>query len=239
MPAVSVITLPLAAHTQVSPRLSLLTLDIRDVRLSFDAGQAILLAPHGHTPRRPYSIASSPEQASATGYLDVLIAAGEHGLPWATPGVLVDVEGPVGAFRVPETTADTHLLFVAGGTGIAPIHAMLDQVIRHGPGVRPSLLYSARTSSEFAFLDDFHRWERAGQLEVHLTVTRQQVEWHGRRGRIGREHFEAVLHDAAHTVCVLCGPSALVEDASTVLAALGVAPDAIHRERWGAPRAAR
>ena len=235
----SVITVPLAAHRQVSPRLSLLTLDIRNEPLAFEAGQAVLLAPHGHTPRRPYSIASSPAHAAATGGLDVLIAAGDHGLPWATPGALVDVEGPVGTFRVPATAADAHVLFVAGGTGIAPIHAMLDQLIRRPPAVRPSLLYSARTSNEFAFLDDLHRWERSGQLELHLTVTRQQADWQGRRGRIGREHFEAVLHDAASTICVVCGPPALVEDASATLGALGVSADAIHRERWGTPRASR
>jgi NAD(P)H-flavin reductase len=236
---VTVITASLTSHTQVSPRLSLLTLDVRGTALTFEAGQALLVAPHGHTPRRPYSIASSPAHAADTGQIELLIAAGEHGLPWATPGALVDVEGPVGAFRVPHAAADAHLLFVAGGTGIAPIHAMLDEVIRRRPAVRPSLLYSARTSHEFAFLDDFRAWERAGRLEVHLTVTRHEPGWHGRRGRVGREHFEAVLHDAGRTVCVLCGPAALVEDASAMLGTLGVGPESLHRERWGAPRATR
>ena len=235
----TVITASLTSHTRISPRLSLLTIDVRHAALTFEAGQAVLVAPHGHTPRRPYSIASSPAHTRDTGHLELLIAPGEHGLPWATPGALVDIEGPIGAFRVPKTPVDAHLLFVAGGTGIAPIHAMLDDVVRRRPAVRPSLLYSARTSTEFAFLDTFREWERAGALELHLTVTRQEADWPGRRGRIGREHFEAVLHDARRTVCVLCGPAALVEDASVMLGTLGVPEGSVHRERWGTPTRAR
>src|SRR5688572_6205158 len=110
-----------------------------------------MVGPHGQDDRRPYSIACSPERASETGRLELLItieAEGDRGtnLAAATAGTMVDVEGPVGAFTFPATLDRDWLLFVAGGTGIAPLRAMLDHALRRHPSERISVLYSARRS---------------------------------------------------------------------------------------------
>ena len=52
-------------------------------------------------------------------------------LPEASRGMLVDLEGPMGTFTFPESPTQQRLLFVAGGTGIAPLRAMIDHAIRH------------------------------------------------------------------------------------------------------------
>ena len=71
-------------------------------------------------------------------------------------------------------------LFVAGGTGISPLRAMLRHLIATDAGVPLSVLYSARVPEELAFRDELERLARRGLIQLHLAVTGP-----GRR-RLGR-----------------------------------------------------
>jgi NAD(P)H-flavin reductase len=236
-PVPPVVTLPLVDVAAVTPRSRLISLDLRGHPFPFEPGQAVVVGDYGQPVRRPYSIASSPERAAETQHLELLVgvddagAAGPH-LSLRGAGDHVDVEGPVGTFTFPPTLEHRRLLFVAGGTGIAPLRAMLDHALRVHPAERVSLLYSVRRADEFAFTDEFRSFERQGRLEFHPTVTRDDDAWAGGRGRIARAHFEAVLHDRTDTLCFICGPGSLVTDAVATLSELGVPRQAIRTEEW-------
>ena len=233
------LTVPIIDVAASTPRSRLVRLDTGNQPFAFNPGHAVMVGRHGQSERRPYSIASSPEQVAEAQRIELLItvepdgALGPH-LDPATPGTLVDVEGPIGTFTLPPVPADSWLLFVAGGTGIAPLRSMLDHTLRRHPGPRISLLYSARRGDEFAFVEELQRHAAAGRIELHQTVTRDESSaWSGRRGRIGRSHFEAVLHDPEGTVCVVCGPEPLVGESVSTLKALGVPDGQIRTEQWG------
>jgi ferredoxin-NADP reductase len=236
---VPVVTVPIIEVFTSTPRSRLVSLDIRGQRFSFEPGNAVMVGTHGQSERRAYSIACSPEQAAATRRIELLITIEENGslganLAPATPGTLVDVEGPIGAFRMPDVPTEGRLLFVAGGAGIAPLRSMLDHTLRRPSGPRISLLYSARRGDEFAFIDELQRHAAAGRIELHQTVTRDESSaWSGRRGRIGRSHFEAVVHHPERTFCVVCGPEPLVSESVSTLEALGVPDVQIRTEQWG------
>jgi ring-1,2-phenylacetyl-CoA epoxidase subunit PaaE len=233
---VTILTLPLARVDYASPRSRLLSIDISGRSFNFLPGQGVMMAAPGAAVRRPFSIACSPERAVETHALELLIAleGGSSDLRWATPGALVDVEGPIGTFTFPSSLQQSRVLFVAGGTGIAPVRAMVDHVMRRHPAEKISLLYSTRRSDEFAFVEELRAYERAGRLELHQTVTRDEdTSWGGRRGRIGRNHFEAVLHDPAATLCFVCGPPSLVSESAATLKELGVPEKLIRTEDWG------
>ena len=194
---------------------------------------------HGQPERRPYSIACSPERSRESGHLELLIALepdgalGSH-LASIRPGSLIDIDGPLGTFVFPETPDHHRVLFVAGGTGIAPLRAMIDHALRRHPARRVSLLYSARRRDEFAFIDELREHAAAGRLELHQTVTRDEsAAWSGGRGRIGRAHFASVLHEPDATLCFVCGPPALVVESVATLKALGVPDEHIRTEGWG------
>jgi ferredoxin-NADP reductase len=158
-----------------------------------------------------------------------------RGLADATPGTLVDIDGPHGTFVFPEPPEQHRLLFVAGGTGIAPLRSMLDHALRRHTDVRVSLLYSARRSDEFAFMEELRAHERAGRIELHPTITRDDiaVEWAGGRGRIGRSHFERALREPEATLCFVCGPAPMVIESVATLRLLGVPDTQIRTEGWG------
>jgi ferredoxin-NADP reductase len=236
---VPVVTVPIVDVAASTPRSRLVSLDISHQPFTFESGHAVMVGQHGQSERRPYSIASSPEQAAETRRIELLIATeadgslGSHLGP-AQVGTLLDVEGPIGTFTLPQVPTEGWLLLVAGGTGIAPLRSMLDHALRRPPGPRISLLYSARRGDEFAFVEELRHHAAAGRIELHQTVTRDESSaWSGQRGRIGRSHFEAVLHDPAATFCVVCGPEPLVSESVSTLNALGVPDLQIRTEQWG------
>lgn len=234
----AVVTAPLVRVAPATPRSRLLVVDFRNRAFDFLPGHAVLIGAHGQADRRPYSIASSPERAGETGQLELLVSTEPDGqigphLPSPAVGSLIDMEGPLGTFVFPPDPAQQHLLFIGGGTGIAPLRAMIDHALRRQPSHAMSLLYSARRRDEFAFVDELQAHAAAGRLELHQTVTRDDSTWSGGRGRIGRSHYEAVLHDATSTLCFVCGPRAMVAESVAELQALGVPDAAIRTEGWG------
>jgi ferredoxin-NADP reductase len=235
---VALLTVPLARVEQASVRSRLLIADISGYPFQYLPGQAVMMAPHGAPARRPFSLASSPDRATETHSVELLIAmeGGSEDLRWATAGALIDLEGPFGTFTFPASVEESRVLFVAGGTGIAPVRAMLDHALRRHPTQKISLLYSTRRSDEFVFTEEFRDHERAGRIELHQTVTRDDsTSWDGKRGRISRSHFEVVLHEPASTLCFVCGPASLVSESAATLEELGVPAALIRTEDWRRP----
>ncbi len=228
-----------------TPRARFVQIDLGGAAFDYAPGQFVLVAPHGQPQRRPYSIASAPEDAKRSGVIDLLVGTdpisdGAHGAPaegettWnfdPAPGDRVDVEGPFGSFTFPESPAERRFLFVAGGTGIAPLRAML----RHALGIphdRIGLFYSARTPDDFAFQDELRALAEAGAIDLRQTVTRDAGErWTGSRGRAKAESLRELV-DGPETLCFVCGPLALVAATSTMLEALDIAPNRIRMEEW-------
>ena len=230
------VTLTIRDVIAATPRARIVRLDLGGRAFPFAPGQAVMVADHGSSERpRPYSLASAPEDAARDGWLELLVgvkpsgAAGPH-LTLA-PGQRVDVDGPIGQFTFPEESPEQRFAFVAGGTGIAPLRAMLHRALaRAGAGI--AVLYSARTRDEFAYEDELRALAAAGRLELHQTVTRGGDDgWTGPRGRLGRADLAPLVRDP-DTLCFICGPPPLVEDIPKLLGELGVAPERIRVEMW-------
>jgi len=199
---------------------------LRGQRFDFLAGQYVLLGQAGQPDRRPYSIASAPAEAARQGALEFLIQVDEHGspgphLPALDPGVGLAVEGPAGDFTLrPEPGAD--YLFVAGGTGVAPIRSMVFHVLETDPGARVSLVQAARSGDELSYGAEFRALAREGRIHLLESVTREAPDlWHGVRGRV-RPADLAPLAPGPRTLAFVCGPDSLVEEIPRLLAALGV-----------------
>jgi ferredoxin-NADP reductase len=230
-------TRPIVAIAEATPRARIVRIDVRGLAFDFQPGQAIWVGAHGQTDRKPYSIASAPEDVARDERLELLVgvdASGEAGphLPLAS-GTMLDVEGPLGRFTFPSEPTARRFLFIAGGTGIAPLRSMLHHAL-HVPHDEIGLLYSARRPDEFAYADELLAMSRARALELKMKVTRdvERATWAGPRGRITRDDLAPLVHDG-RTLCFVCGPHALVEEMPRMLRELGVPADHIHTEQWG------
>jgi len=230
------LTLRIRDVSPATPRARLVRIDLEGHPFEFAAGQAVFVGNHGGDLRRPYSIASAPEDAVRDRAIELLVGVRDTGEPGdhltLTPGAEVDVEGPVGSFTCPSSIAEPNVVFVAGGTGIAPLRAMLRHAIAMRPAPRIGLLYSARTPEEFAFADEFQALAAHGAIEFRQTITRETtLDWSGSRGRIDREALHPLVH-GADTLCFVCGPRALVDDMPKLLLEMGIPPKNVRIEEW-------
>ena len=229
------ITVPVRQITQSTPRTRILNLDVRAAEFSFAAGQAVMLGLSGSPLRKPYSIASAPWEVRKSGTMQLLVQIDGGGLDphleLAAPGTPLDLEGPFGSFGLPEPV-DRPMLFIAGGTGIAPLRSMLIEHLSR-PTTHPvSLIYSARSIDEFAFRPELIALESARRLTAYFTITREErPEWSGRRGRISGELLKEAL-PSTDSICLICGPPQLVTDARLLLSQLGVSDDQILVEKY-------
>jgi ferredoxin-NADP reductase len=226
------ITLPVASIRRATPTSRILRLSL-DAPFGYEPGQSALIGSHGQPDRRHYSLATPPEIAKREQALEFLVRTERDGgigphLDGIHRGTLVDVEGPVGRFVLPDPFAERQLLFVAGGTGIAPIRAMLLRAAAV-PGVALALAYSARSSKEFAFLAELDAMRRTG-LRLLLTATREAPgSWKHDRGRLNQTRLSPLV-TSPETLCFVCGPPPLVEDVPRALMKLGIEEGRIRTE---------
>jgi ferredoxin-NADP reductase len=233
------LTLPIVDTEPATPRAHIIRLDLQGQPFPYRPGQAAFIQPAGADKRRPYSIASAPEETAQHGRLEFLVqtdATGASGLlpDLIKPGTLATVDGPLGSFVFPaEHPVEKNFVFIAGGTGIAPLRSMLwHTLLAERPG-RIGLIYSVRSPEEFAYRNEFEKLEQDGRLTFRHTVTRNTAEgWAGRQGRIDVACLTDMI-DPGNTICFVCGPPALVGDIKPQLAALGVREDQIRMEQWG------
>ena len=226
---------------KATPTTRIVRLDLGGAPFAFAAGQAALIGPEEHDARIPYSIASAPIETSENGWLDFLIKVEPSGR-WGhlfdavAPGMRLGIQGPFGAFLFPSRPPERHFLFIAGGTGIAPIRAMIRQALLAGQRGRLRLLYSAKTAYDFAYLPELGELAATSGLDLRLHVTRHVPEPDRRAttaatGRITAEQL-APLIDDRQTLCFVCGPESMVADVPRMLVDLGVDKSRVRIEEW-------
>lgn len=226
------LTLGIREVQSATPRARIVKIDLGAATFDYLAGQAVLVGAPGEQ-RRPYSVAAAPEDARRERCIELLVGVPDDrnaGAPFEQ-GRQVDVEGPLGSFTFPASPSESRFAFIAGGTGIAPLRAMLHHALSI-PHQEIGLFYSARTPDDFAYEAEFRALAREGRLRLRQTVTRSVDDaWVGPRGRFGRAELQPLVHDPA-TLCFVCGPRAFVSEISGVLAELGIERARIKVEEW-------
>jgi ferredoxin-NADP reductase len=224
----------LLSNAPETPTTRRVRLDVDGIPFLYRAGQAASLAA-GHAEPTPYSIASAPHETARHGWLEFLIkvdGSSRFGAIVETlqPGVDIRVQGPAGQFVLPELSGDMPLVFIAGGTGIAPMRSMIFEALHKGHRGTRSLVYSARTPGEFAYLDELRALAERGELSLTLTLTGEVEEWAHARGRTRAEHLSELVSPAA--MAFVCGPPAMVAELPPALVSLGLPRDRIRTDDW-------
>ena len=214
-------------------RASTLVLDVPDWP-GHRAGQHVdvrLTADDGYQAERSYSISAAPgagpsitveelDDGEVSPYLVRDLQVGD----------VLELRGPLGGWFVWTPDMDGPLLLIAGGSGIAPLMAMLRH---HGATGRPSparMLLSAKDPDAVIFARELQT------LDAAITYTRRSPPgWTGFARRVDAEMLAEVGWPPERRPRVyVCGPTAFVEAVATDLVALGHDPDRIRTERFGA-----
>ncbi len=216
---------------------------------AFRGGQYARLQVPGDGQWRSYSFASAvsavsaASAASASGdlprleFLVRLLPGGAMSGYLAGPAAVGDeilIEGPYGRFLLGDPGAP--VIFVAGGTGLAPVIAMLDE-IRVSTGGRPQILLSfgCATEENLFYLDELKLREFwMPNLEVRVSVETGAPK--GSRFASGTpvDAFDAGDVKDPATMAYLCGPPGMIEAAHERLTGFGLSPDNIVAEEFAA-----
>jgi ferredoxin-NADP reductase len=206
------------------------------------AGQHLdirLTADDGYEAQRAYSIASAPSDAR----IELLIEKLEEGEvssyfhEIARVGDLVDVRGPLGGHFVWRAEDGGPLLLLAGGSGIAPLMAMVREWVRSASGLPLMLAYSARTWDELAFRDELMDIAQRRPAFRFVAVTTREAK---RRAsdldrRIDAAALEALLASWGQRPrhAYVCGSNRFVEGVTRGLPDSVLPAGIIRTERYG------
>ena len=188
--------------------------------LRFLPGQYVDILAHGL--RRSYSLANAPR---ADALLELIVKhypGGQLSDYWfnrAREGDLLRLEGPFGTFFLRDA-APTNIVFLATGTGIAPVKALLEEIAvdparagRH----RIAVFWGNRKAESFC-------WDPAVlglDIGFHHILSGDGEDWQGSRGYV---QDAAIRHgiDPADTMVYACGSDAMIASARAMLLALGL-----------------
>jgi len=185
-------------------------------RLQFLAGQYIeFLLKDGR--RRAFSLANAPHDDELL-QLHVRLAPGgaftEHVFHGMKEKDILRFEGPHGTFFLREDS-NKPIVFVAGGTGFAPIKAMIEHAL-HTRLMRPMTLYwGARRPVDLYQHSLAVRWQREHPHFSYVPVLSDALPEDGWSGRTGLVHRAAMkdFADLSYHQVYVCGAPAMVDAA--------------------------
>jgi ferredoxin-NADP reductase len=192
-----------------------------------------LSADDGYTAQRSYSLSSPPadpliemyverlDDGEVSGYLADVVAPGDE----------LEVRGPIGGWFVWDGTFPA--VGIGGGTGVAPLVAMLRHARHLGRLDLLQLAVSSRTLAELPYADEL---AAAGAV---IALSREDSAAGRIAGRLAAAELEplvtarAATREAGGNTFYLCGSTGFTETASTLLMGLRVPAEAVRVERFG------
>lgn len=142
-------------------------------------------------------------------------------------GDRVDLIGVAGHGFELEPLRHRDLVFVAMGTGVAPLRSVLRHVLRRKEEFgKLVVLYGARTPDDFCYRDETAGWEDAG-VELRQVISRPgEHEWSGPTGYV-QSLLDHVLPELKSPVALVCGSREMIAQTRDRLQQMGFAADAI------------
>lgn len=214
------------------PYLDIAVMKVRtDAAYRYRAGQYATIEVPGH-PRawRPYSMATAPRP---DGLLEFHVRAVDLGDVSTALVHEIDVGstlrlGPPMGTAVVSTTGQRPLLVIAGGTGLAPCRAIVEQVLATQPGRPVQLYFAARRTQELYNLPTLAQLAERHPALTLVPVATEDPDFPGTRGPLPDVVTQAgPWHE--HEV-YLSGPPGLVHALDRTLARLKVPPEQVHHD---------
>jgi ferredoxin-NADP reductase len=223
-----------------TPRVRSLTFDVPDWPGHLP-GQHIdvrLTAEDGYRAQRSYSISAPAdgtrvtitverlEDGEVSTYLTDVLEVGDR----------IELRGPIGGYFVWEPSRGGPLGLIGGGSGVAPLMAMLRARVAADSDVPVRMLCSWRTAEDIIYADELAAIARDVEgLSITHTLTRSSPDgWSGRHGRVDREALAQLAWPSEQEpLTYVCGPTGFVEAVASALVELGHDPRRILTERFG------
>lgn len=200
--------------------------------LSFLPGQYVNVLVPGTDQRRSYSFSSPPGSETQS----FLVRDIQPGLmstflrDRATPGTPMEFVGPSGSFYLREIRRP--LLFLAGGTGLAPFLSMLGRIAETGAAGQPiRMVYGVTNDADLVEIERLEALAARIPDFAFITCVAAEQSAQPRKGYVTAHIAPADLHGGEVDV-YLCGPPAMVDAVRGWLAEQGVTPANFYYEKF-------
>lgn len=197
---------------------------------AFLPGQYVNIGVPGSGDHRSYSFSTAPGDRSL-GFLIKKIPGGlmSTWLARARPGDRLDLTGPMGSFYLRD--GDGPLLFLAGGTGLAPFLSMLEVLARAGSRRHIHLIYGVTRDLDLVLVDEVAAYARLLPNFTFATVVADPASDHPRKGWV-TQHMPQDMLAAGEVDVYLCGPPPMVDAVRHYLDDNGIRPASFHYEKF-------
>ena len=190
-----------------------------DARIEFVPGQVAMLQVTDQPPAY-FAFASAPEDPD----LEVLVkqkGGASNVIYEMKAGDTIELAGIVGHGFPLEKEKHRDLVFVAMGTGVAPLRSALRHVLkRKNDFGQLVVLYGARTPDDFCYRDETDAWEDAG-VELRQVISRPDGhEWSGPTGYV-QSLLDNVLPNLKSPVALICGSKEMIDQTRERLIKMG------------------
>lgn len=184
-------------------------------KLNYIAGQYIdIIMSDGR--HRTYSIAGAPRD---DGMIELHIRNVEGGrfsdfvFHHLEQKTILRIEGPMGAFYLRQDS-QRPMLLVAGGTGLAPIKAIVEAAQQVGDTREIVLYWGVRSKRDLYFQETVEQWAESEQFNYVPVLSEPDNDWQGRSGFVHQAVMEDVSNIAQYDVYA-AGPPIMVSSART------------------------
>ncbi|HYX35090.1 MAG TPA: 2Fe-2S iron-sulfur cluster-binding protein [Oligoflexus sp.] len=194
----------------------------------FHPGQFVLLRING-LPERSYSMSNRSSGSALEFFVRVIPGGRVSG--WIgselNPGTSVEVEGPFGSSYLRQDHTGP-ILAVAGGSGMAPIKAIVEAALHYGMKQDIHLYFGVREERDLYLLGHFESLQRQySNLYFHTVLDRGSERSRHRIGRLDQVIFSDWKVFEGTWQAYVAGPPPLVESMAHRLPDKGIPPDSI------------
>jgi Na+-transporting NADH:ubiquinone oxidoreductase subunit F len=184
---------------------------------------------------RAYSISSDPADKDSIELIIRLVPGGictTYCFEYLKAGDETKFNGPYGDFRLTET--DAPMVFIAGGSGMAPIKCILHHMKNTGNNRKATYYFGANKVNELCLLDLMRSFET--ELEdfkfIPVVADPQENEnWDGEKGLV-TEAVKRNLKNASECEAYLCGSPGMIDAAIKTLIELGMKEENIFFDKF-------
>jgi len=205
--------------------------------MRFNAGQYSSLRIPGSEEYRAYSMANTPRSSDRLEFIIKVFPGGlfsgllEGGI---TVGQEMEAKGPYGVFRLREKS-DSDIICVGGGSGMAPIWSLLNDMAERGIKRKATYFYGARTRKDLFYVDLLQQLEErlpGFRFVPALSMATAEDEWTGETGLITEVLERNLEPGQIETQAYLCGPPPMIDAAIPVLIRKGISEDRIFFDKF-------
>ena len=184
---------------------------------------------------RAYSISSDPAEKT---FIELIIRLVPQGIcttycfEYLKVGDTLKVNGPYGNFRLADT--DAPIVFIAGGSGMAPIKCMLHHMKNTGNKRKATYYFGANKINDQFLTGTMRQFEKDMPNFKFVPVVASPGEnekWDGQTGLV-TELLRKGVTDAAGHEAYLCGSPGMIDACIKVLTELGMGEEKIHYDKF-------